>query len=116
MAFENEDYNTLQIRYSDILKNLEYIECDIGWFDIIDKCLSDILKICYEAGASVQIVQIKEKFGGLRFYTKCDSLHERISEAEVESYATCQKCGKPGKARNFSGWISTVCEEHSVLD
>ena len=82
-----------------------------GWHGIVTKLIQDLQAMGWDG----KLIQIKEKFGGLRFYTKCDSLHERISEAEVESYATCQKCGKPGKARNFSGWISTVCEEHSEI-
>ena len=121
MAFENEDYNTLQIRYSDILRNLEYIECDIGWFDIIDKCLSDILKICYEAGASVQIVQIKEKFGGLRIYYDLEDaennldvykqINDAIDIAEDESYTICEYCGEEGKLQR-KGWWKTLCIMH----
>jgi hypothetical protein len=57
-------------------------------------------------------MQVKEKFGGLRFYTNgtSDEIHKLISEYESKSYATCEDCGKPGKSRG-SGWIRTLCDE-----
>jgi len=56
--------------------------------------------------------QVKEKFGGLRFYmtTSTDEMDNLISEAEALSYKTCEDCGQPGKP-NDDGWISTLCEK-----
>ena len=51
-----------------------------GWHGIVTKLIQDLQAMGWDG----KLIQIKEKFGGLRFYTKCDSLHERISEAEVE--------------------------------
>ena len=78
MAYEKEDMDVLHERYSDILK-IDYIECDIGWFDILDKALSQLLMVCCETGESIKIVQIKEKFGGLRIYYDLD-LENAIDE------------------------------------
>lgn len=65
----------------------------------------------------VVAAQVKEKFGGLRFYY--DGGDEYISGlsamAESMSYVTCETCGKPGKSTN-TGWIKTVCEEHGDKD
>jgi len=59
--------------------------------------------------------QIKEKFGGLRFY--CNGGDEftegLIQMAEIMAECTCEVCGKPGSARN-SGWIKTLCDEHDT--
>lgn len=59
--------------------------------------------------------QIKEKFGGLRFY--CNGGDEftegLIQMAEIMADCTCEVCGKPGSARN-SGWIKTLCDEHDA--
>jgi len=55
--------------------------------------------------------QVKEKFGGLRFYMTCanDEIFNLIEKAETLSYKTCEECGKPGEERNV-GWIHTLCD------
>lgn len=61
------------------------------------------------------IVQVKEKFGGLRFYTEGGSSDHRlaIGFAEAMSVRTCEVCGSPGKPTN-NGWIKTLCPEHAA--
>ena len=65
----------------------------------------------------ITVAQIKEKFGGLRYYTGginrlyADEVYELISEYEELSYKTCDICGKEGKLRQ-TGWISTLCDFH----
>jgi hypothetical protein len=56
--------------------------------------------------------QIKEKFGGLRFYMThaTDKMYDLINEAERKSYTTCEVCGAPGEERG-GGWIRTLCDE-----
>lgn len=64
----------------------------------------------------VEAVQVKEKFGGLRFYTDCvpdDYIRGLISLAESLSVRTCEVCGAPGK-QGGQGWIRTLCVKHSV--
>ena len=55
--------------------------------------------------------QVKEKFGGLRFYMSCstDEMEAAIDEAEAEAWRTCEECGAPGKTRG-TGWIRTLCD------
>ena len=59
--------------------------------------------------------QVKEKFGGLRFYTNgyTDVIQGMISMAESMSYRTCEVCGSPGRSNNY-GWISTLCDTHRL--
>lgn len=122
MSFESSDYEVLQERYADILKKLSYIECDVGWFDIIDKAFSDILKVSYESGVDVQIVQVKEKFAGLRIYFEIEDLaknediykqiNDIIAEAEDDSFKTCEVCGEVGKVIKDKYWWKTYCISH----
>ena len=58
----------------------------------------------------VQAIQVKEKYGTLRFYlNKTDEVIDRIvSFAESMSECTCEKCGSPA-TQNKSGWITTEC-------
>lgn len=59
--------------------------------------------------------QVKEKFGGLRFYTNgyTDVIQGMISMAESMSYRTCEVCGNPGRSNSY-GWISTLCDIHRL--
>jgi hypothetical protein len=62
----------------------------------------------------INIVQIKEKFGGLRLYTNKSCTERQEIEKEFAyslSFNTCEECGKEGTTSN-SGWIRTLCEEH----
>jgi hypothetical protein len=58
----------------------------------------------------VSIAQIKEKFGGLRFYVDggSDKLHAAIEAAERKSLTICEKCGNPGEPAGLD-WIKTLC-------
>ena len=58
--------------------------------------------------------QVKEKFGGLRFYVNGanEEHYNYISFAENMSYRTCEKCGNPGKLYT-NGWHTTLCEKHA---
>lgn len=64
----------------------------------------------------IQAVQVKEKFGTLRFYTNYsnDYIDGLIAMAESMSANTCEKCGKPGKL-NGLGWVYVACEEHTEV-
>ena len=78
-----------------------------GWGKILDK-LYDVKP------RWVHVLQVKEKWGGLRFYTggATDSFFDAIRTAEKESYETCELCGEPGKLREDLGWILTLCDRH----
>ena len=61
----------------------------------------------------VVATQVKEKFGGLRFYYSGgdDYIDGVVAMAESISYRTCEECGSPGTSTK-SGWIRVLCEEH----
>jgi len=62
-------------------------------------------------------VQVKEKFGTLRFYIDggTDAHYNYIRFAESMSAVTCETCGAPGKIRGH-GWYYTACDEHTHED
>jgi hypothetical protein len=90
------------------------VDCEEGWWPIIAELDRQIAAIApgYEEH------QIKEKFGGLRFYygagaTANDArIGVLIAQAERVAARTCEVCGAPGRARG-NGWIRTVCEKHA---
>jgi hypothetical protein len=81
-----------------------------GWYELVKNLIDELIV----AGWDKQICQVKEKFGGLRFYTNAmsDECHKIVSKYESLSYETCEKCGEPGRLRQ-GGWLSTLCDEHA---
>lgn len=61
----------------------------------------------------IRVEQIKEKFGGLRFYYSGgdDTISGMVSMAEAWADHTCEVCGDLGKRRS-GGWIRTLCDTH----
>lgn len=92
------------------------VECGSGWNNIIwslseklEKCISDLP---IEDRQHFFVVQIKEKYGTLRFYMSSETyvMSDFIREAEKESSVTCEECGKPGEERTDRSWIVTLCD------
>ena len=88
-----------------------------GWVPILERLASDLKAMGWDGS----VAQIKEKFGGLRFYANLrgsvpEEQHEaawqRIRDAEAESYKTCEDCGAPGSTGPRPGrrWILTLCD------
>ena len=69
-------------------------------------------KLKPETAADFRIIQTKEKFGQLRFYTNwvTESLDEVIRRYENLSERTCIKCGAPA-TKITTGWISPFCDK-----
>lgn len=63
----------------------------------------------------VVVMQIKEKFGGLRFYYEGGDQFIRGLVTMAESWAarSCEECGHPGESRS-GGWIKVLCDEHEA--
>jgi len=90
------------------------IETGNGWFGLISalcSCIDNHVK--NRPALAVEAVQVKEKYGGLRFYINGgdDFVEGLIEMAETMSYRICDVCGAPGK-RSGRGWITTRCDKH----
>lgn len=68
---------------------------------------------CYKTVEQVKVEQIKEKFGGLRFYYSGgnDTISGMVTMAESWAEHSCETCGDIGKRRS-GGWIRTLCDKH----
>ena len=93
------------------------IEIGEGWFPLVEKLCKIINKEIKinPVLKGIHTVQIKEKFGGLRFYIygSNDKINDAIAKAEDESFKICEKCGKRGKLRDDKYWMQTLCNEHA---
>ena len=92
-----------------------------GWWPILEKLCANIQHHIDWKNRESQVVpqvvvaQIKEKFGGLRFYY--DGGDEQISGmvrmAEAWADVACEECGAIGTRRS-GGWIRTLCDVHEA--
>lgn len=116
------------------MANIEEWKSEVGpgWGTILD--LTDNALEQWIPG--YQIAQIKEKYGGLRYYfyfpedfedkynmedgqsvqehnERMTQIHNFVHAMEALSYTVCDQCGKPGKLRSSGPYSSFVlCEEH----
>lgn len=89
------------------------IECGKGWESLYKPIFEYIENYNQDKTEEEQIIvtQVKEKFGGLRFYVNyhTDELLEMINNAEDESYLICETCGSKENVGQTGGWIETIC-------
>jgi hypothetical protein len=87
-------------------------ECGDGWFKIIENLSKVLIELDDKYCTTSEALQVKEKFGTLRFYCQSGTeFHERaIDEAERLSSVTCEDCGSPGVLRRGS-WLRTLCDQ-----
>lgn len=76
-----------------------------GWADLVNACY-DITDEHH-----IVVTQIKEKFGGLRFYVGSAPIEVfgQIDTIIEKSYHICEDCGAAGKLRQ-GGWTRTLCD------
>ncbi len=93
------------------IKSAGFFAVSSGWYGLLKELIVDLI----ELGWDKQICQVKEKFGGLRFYINSapDEVHKRIREAEDLSYSVCERCGNPGELREDRRWMMTLCDVHN---
>ncbi len=83
-----------------------------GWWKIVAE-VHQKLEALYP---DYEVFQIKEKFGGLRYYCSVDHMDMAetiIREAEKQAYLTCEECGQPGELRQSIGYWATLCNKHN---
>lgn len=94
-------------------------ECGDGWYQILDSLCGQIQSHIdwrnkgENKVAQVVATQVKEKFGGLRFYYNGgdDVIDGMVRMAESWASVTCEECGAPATTRQ-GGWIRTLCDAH----
>lgn len=90
------------------------ISCGDGWFDIVYNLCKEIHPM------RAKVMQIKEKFGGLRFHCSFPKDYSErgyvfIRKAEEEAFETCEKCGDLGEFRIRNGWRMVSCQKCHII-
>lgn len=77
-----------------------------GWVPLVDNLIQELIALGWDRHCE----QIKEKFGGLRFYIGqgSEEVRNAIHRAEAMSYKICELCSAPGQVGG-KGWLTTLC-------
>ena len=98
-----------------------YAATEEGWRSLLENLFADFdIVLQGTPGATVRIIQIKEKLGGIRFYFAATGIPDAIEEklrtlsrrAEDASFDLCEVCGAPGVLENKNGWWRVRCGTH----
>lgn len=76
-----------------------------GWHPLVEECYN----VCVEN--EIDITQVKEKFGTLRFYIfgGSDKVYNKIEDICARSAIICEQCGGSGRTIDVNGWYYTLC-------
>lgn len=90
--------------------------CGSGWYSLINRLIKEVNRLneeVYDDDFQIEILQIKEKFGQLRFYVShgTSELFDLIHATEDESYDVCEYCGSKENIGYTKGWIRTLCKK-----
>lgn len=92
----------------------EYMQIPDGWENLVSRLDEDLNHI----DPNYKVIQIKAKFGGLRYYVGWEThLSEEekefaqnvIFDAEQKSFKLCEYCGEPGQTAQIKDWQIVAC-------
>lgn len=89
-----------------------------GWEPLVDELHAKVLEI----DPNVVVEQVKEKFGGLRYYFDSElgykAIEPTVREYEIRASQTCEVCGETDGTETDafgSGWLNTLCPKHAEV-
>lgn len=128
---DQELQNKLFEKYPNQFKNLKYIECGDGWYEIVGRCCEVIQNYINYSAKRDKVIdfywsQIKEKFSLLRMYNygADDYINGVVNMAESMSGCVCEYSGNKGKLRNkkikngemIFAWMKVLSDEEAKVE
>lgn len=89
-----------------------------GWCSLLEELCETINTLLFEEpDASVSTLQVKEKFGALRFYCRYANMSHALAArittairaAEDASAQICERCGKPAQRHAIRNVMTALC-------
>jgi len=112
--------NELQLKIETLKSKIDpnygqYISVDEGWYQIVVDCDKELTAI----DPNYRIFQIKEKFGGLRYYFQpsqsdtLEAMNKVVSKYEEMASRTCEATGMPGVLmKSSTGRVKTLSPDY----
>jgi len=114
--------NETQLQIEELKKKIlpgywQSVDVDEGWYQLVLDCDKELTQI----DPGYQIVQIKQKFGGLRYYFESSPLlgtrkamDDVVAKYEAVAAVTCEATGNPGVLmKSAGGWVKTLDPEYA---
>lgn len=95
-----------------------HVDVGIGWLPLVRAFVGEALP----HDPSLAVLEIKEKWGGMRIWCETPVLQARLAKgkAEIKSGLTCEVCGAAGWIRRPPpgryAWWRCVCDNHASED
>ena len=99
-----------------------------GWFNLIDDLSADLQDTCDRYGVQIEAVQVKSKWGGMRYYygvkdlenievddTFLKEINQLIKTAESKSFDICQGCANIKEEENKNQSYCQTCKYKTQL-
>ncbi len=98
------------VNYKGYTKEMACQRVGIGWASLINEVFNKLESIT----GTIRIIQVKEKYAGLRIYTDYhnDVFQNFLTDVEYRSFTICETCGAPGMVRG-KNWYYTSCDAHA---
>ena len=92
----------------------KYLSIGSGWNNLVIQCNKELQEI----DPNYEVLQVKEKYGGLRFYfassdgvssENISKMHAIVEKYEKLASVTCEETGKDGiLMKSIGGWFKTL--------
>ncbi|TMV02585.1 hypothetical protein FGK63_20370 [Ruegeria sediminis] len=110
------------IDWTDIEASVKrHMESRPGWIPLVIEVLETIKEHAdFTGDQPPNIVEIKQKLGGLRIYTdpSPDHVLSVLERAEIKAESTCEICGNAARVQDFYGYLACRCSwcAHDLID
>lgn len=101
-----------------VFDSARYVDVGIGWIQLVREFVAEALP----HDPSLAVLEMKEKWGGLRIWTDTPVVAARLAKgrAEIKSGMTCEVCGEEGELRRPPrgqyAWWRCLCDDHASPD
>ena len=127
MDIRKVDYKEISKQCYTVLEDFSSFDVGDGWYQLILDISTKIHNInlrdkSEDGHIDCVVVQIKEKYGILRYYvnTSTPEINDLINDAEELSGYICELCGSQSNRVECKGgdgqWMSTRCRPNCVPD
>lgn len=118
------DYKEGFWEWSDVEGSLKYHFPNVGWtgwIAALGPAFAELKRGMQDRGMQLpEVIQVKEKLGGLRFYTRLPDKPSTLDgewfwlqmrKIEETSLKTCRRCGEAGNLQDIDGWWTVICDD-----
>jgi len=115
---EREIFLRQRLKFSDVFLGWNWGWHSWRWYKDVWRNIKEYMRLRKPLdidSMQIRAIQVKEKLGGLRFYTgrADDEVFGMIWMAEEMSYVTCEECGRSGSLHHHGHWLKTLCMVHA---